>query len=62
MKPCAGSLLEAIESMTKPTDMCRMFRINITGWLIHVNFFLQKSIKKGIIDVKLLERLIISDC
>jgi hypothetical protein len=59
MKPCAGSLLEAIESTTKLTDMCRMFRINITGCLIHVNFFLQKSIKKGIIDVKLPERPII---
>lgn len=61
MKLSMWGLLESIESPAKPKDMFRMFGINIDGWLVHIDFFLQKIIEKGILDVELTKRLSIRD-
>ena len=49
--PCSSSLFKAIKNLTKPTNMIRELRMNVTLWLRNVDFFFKGSMKEGVADV-----------
>ena len=62
MKPSTWSLLEAIKSLLEFAKMPRKARINIPRRLLHINMFLQNSMKRNIFNIKLVKRPSMSDC
>jgi hypothetical protein len=60
--PSTRSLLKAIESLNKATEMMRASWINKTRGLAHINLFLQDSMKKGILNIQLTKRSSTSNC
>jgi hypothetical protein len=51
--PRTRSLLQAIQSLYKTTEMLRTCRINKAWGLTHINLLLKNTMQKGILDIKL---------
>jgi hypothetical protein len=54
--PCPGSLLQAVERLVKPTDMVGASRVDEARRLLTVNLLIKSAMKKGIPDIKLMNR------
>lgn len=56
MIPSTLCLLETIDSFVKFAHIIRMIMVNVSQWLSHENIFRQVALKKGIFNIKLVER------
>ena len=61
MKPGPRSLFEAINGLVKLANMIRETRILELGWLPHIHRIGQVAMKKGIVDIKLVELPVINN-
>lgn len=61
MKPCPRSLFEAINGIVELANMIRVTRILEPGWLPHIHRIGQVAMKKGVVDIKLVERPVMNN-
>jgi hypothetical protein len=55
--PSTGGLFQTIECFHQATEMLRATRVNKTRRLTHVNLFLQNTMEKSILNIRLMKIL-----
>jgi hypothetical protein len=56
LKPGTRGLFETIEGFVKSTYVSRSLGVNETGGLLAVDNFVEMTMKKGVFDIKLVDR------
>jgi hypothetical protein len=54
--PCTRGLLEAVERLVEPTNMLGMIGVDEARWLLAVDHLIKIAMKKGVLDVELMNR------